>query len=604
MSGSDAVINGNRRRRPASKSPTWSRHWPSLESLVMICDSCHHQQSTCLGVYNGAICLTKTDTASRDFIPMKSAVHIESLPKLSEFLSEFLCQLQLTGLFAAHLGLVPDKSAVSFFDGVWPRRDFLYKLATMLEGYIPGELKVLETPAISNTIKWNCGNALGGYAGKDIPVTLSNLLASYLGCWRHALMFPAFVFQRFLRLGYWYWRERGDVFDALELLFDMYRAGFFLRMQDVGSAVIPLCHAYTTGIDLEDLWALDFSSETIDAAIILKAAESFQKPHMENRVQLLVDWVSNRALDELDLAHKAANVDEWLIRRAWVGFSADFLTGLEKIHAGRLASSQRAIVSQFEEMRCDLGWIAASDRARGKCGSTFVVDLSLVDGLGSAYQGIYGAGWLDKLAEDRLLFPDVLHENVQAAYAGAPIPSVRKITIPRKWAIASESIGWALSALFKRNLLHERSADFDDGLVVATCREGGHAPESGKGDDPEDFSEGVQSRARDELAGSEFQEMLWGRGLFSKSQEVAIKGFEEMSELYPWNYSARRELGIRYDEVGETQKAYHEMRAAVLLNPCDAIGWHSLSIILDRINSPRDAKFAEGIAKACEAGQL
>lgn len=537
---------------------------------------------------------------------MNSKLRIESLPQLSELLTDLFQQLQISGLLFAYFDLLQPGSDESVLSQLSTRRDILYKIATMLESYMPGALVVSGTPAIANAVQWNNKNDIGGYAGADLTVSLSDLLASYRGCWRHAVMYPPFTFTRFARLGFWYWRKKNDPFSALGLLLDMYKTGFFLRMKDFGSAIMPICYTFTAGLDLKKLWKLDFASQSAEAdAIILQAtAKSMERPLLNDRVQLLNDWISDRAIEDVDAARKASSLDQWLIVRAWLYFMADALPSFEKIYKGRLNSTQRMIASQFEEIRADLGGLAVSDRTRGKDGSPFLFHLSSIYGVAFEYQRINGSTWLDKMIEERVPIPDALCEAVRVAYVGADLPAVRKIEIPPAWKMPSELMGGSLCAIFNRNPLNECSFEFEDGAIVARCKSLGHSPRHGeKGDKPEHFSPEAQREAREELAAARFQKVLRGKNPFWETPTKAIKRFEEVSRLYPWNSLVRRELGSRYDLAGDTPTAFREMRAAVLLDPGDADSWHSLSIVLGRMNSPKDAAVAEGISKTFEAMQ-
>jgi hypothetical protein len=535
---------------------------------------------------------------------LNSTLQIASLPRLSELLSDLFQQLQLAGLFFANLDVLRFEATESSLSQLWYRRDLLHNIADMLESWKPSALVVSGTPAISNTVLWHSGKALGGYAGTDLSVSLSDLLASYRGCWRHAIMYPAFTFTRFTRLGFWYWRERDDVFAALDLLLNMYKNGFFLRMKDFGSAIAPVCNAFTTGLDLTELWNVDFNSKEVDAAVFRVIDDSMKGDHAKDRVQMLIDWASSSAIEQFDLAREASSLDLWLIAQAQLYIMVDTLTSFGKMHSGLLSATQRVIVSQFEEIRCDLGSVVDTDWGRGKNGSPFLFHLSMVYGVGFEYQQKYGCEWLDKMIEDRGLLPDVLRESAREAYSGADLPAIREIALPVEWRMPSESIGSSFCAVFNRDPSIECSFEFDDRTVAATCRALGHAPQHDAiGDKASDFSYEAQSEARRKLSVTCHREEVRGKNLLAEQATVSTEEIAGIGRLFPWNPAVLRHLGMRNSESGDTAGALRQMRAALLFDPSDNMVWHCLSKIFLQMGSPNDAKAAEGISRALEASK-
>jgi hypothetical protein len=548
----------------------------------------------------------RPDTSSRakrlhvdsrnDGYPVNSTIRITALPVVSDLLSDLFRQLQISGLLFAHHDLLQPEAGEAVLSHLWTRWDILFEIATMLESYMPGAVVISDTPCISNTVRWN-PKQLGGYAATDINLSLSDLLSSYRGCWRHAIMYPPFTFTRFTRLGFWYWRERNDVFAGLGLLLDLYRAGFFLRMKDLGSAIAPICCAFTTGFEPAEFFKRDFTSQDVDDAIVEIAAEAFNKPHSKNRAQMLIDWMGDQAIEDVSTAHAASTLDQWLVANARVYITTDALTSFGKIHNEQLSVTQRVLVSQFEEIRADMGGAVASERARGRDGSPFLFDIS-VYGVALQYQEIYKTDWVEKMAEDRVLIPYPLRDNVRTAYTNVEPFSVARVDIPKEWKRHSEMIGWSLCAIFRRNPNNECSVEFTDDAVSSCCRALGHLPEDGaSGKAPGDFGWRGQAEARAELSRSLFHQLSGNENLIGSD---TIGGLERMQQAYPWHPRLLRKLGVQHAHAGNPMKAFSLMRSALLLDASNAATWKALAMILRQLNNPIEAKVIESIGKTFE----
>jgi tetratricopeptide (TPR) repeat protein len=515
-------------------------------------------------------------------------------------LSELFRQLQLAGIFVAYFEIAPRDSTESFLGRIGLRPALLHSIATAIETYFPGKVSLSCAPAVYNRAQWSNPKKLGGYAGRDLTVKPSDLIISYLGCWEQAEQHPASASFRFTRLGFWYWRESGDVFAALTLLLDLYKAGFFLRKRDFGIAALTICDAYTRGFDIASLGDLNFHPEGAYEVVSGELEGLIDLPHSKEKAQELMDWLLDCAIDESDRARQAPNPDDWIIHHTWLGITTELLSSLGERHKKQLATTQRAIVSQFGEVRADMGAARRLTRFISMDGRpVLVMNLAGVQSVGIEYQLTYGAGWLDKMLEDRILAPEALREKVKEAYTEAKLPTAREIEIPPDWQMVSESVAWPLCVVLDRELMLERSRDFEADLVSATCRELGHSPDPDSENPlPWDFDSAAQAKARRKLSVTQLAALLEDKSLFWKETAAgAIGKFEKIADLYQWNHMVRRELGIRYDEFGNVDEGFRHMRAAILLDPTDAMNWHSLGVILNRMGERQEAAFASAISE-------
>lgn len=521
-------------------------------------------------------------------------ITIEDMPRISELLSALLRQLQLTGLLIQYFATTPKEATESFLERFGDRPALVSAIASILESYMPGKFSVSTLPVVSNHVRWSDPKKLAGF----LSVKLDELLASYLGCWQNVTQYPDSAPFRFLRLSFFYWRECGDVFGALKLLLGLSEAGFLLRLDDVIAVALQLCDAYTTDFNIASLKNHDFNSAVDDAILAGKLLGIEAKPHVDEKIRALFDWVSDYAFEISATARQASNADEWMSQQAAMKASVDLLRLIDRKHRARLSATQRAIGSQFEEIGADLTAGELMIKLAADQGEPLVYDFPGIAGVGLAYMDTYGPTWIENMMEDRIIAPDGLRQCIEEAYAGAKLPEVRQLTVPSVWRMASEESAWSLCAAFALDLTLQRSLDFKAEEVEATWKELGYsvAPDS-------IFTEEnmkAQAAARRELAIREFSDLFEDPGLFAADpagSAEALKKLEAFALLYPWNYVVRRELGIRYDQAGDVAGGFRQMRAAVLLEPTDAMNWQSLSVILNRLEAKDDAIFASGISR-------
>ncbi|MFN0101245.1 MAG: tetratricopeptide repeat protein [Bryobacteraceae bacterium] len=528
-------------------------------------------------------------------------IRVEMLPYISELLSSLFRQLQFAGLLIANFETAPREPNESFLDRFGLRPALLHSIIAAVEMYMPGVVTICNVPAISNRAHWANPNQLGGYSGRDLVAKPGDIITSYLGCWQHGVQYPRSAPNRFVRLAFWYWLERGNVLDGLGLLLDLYGAGFMLTQQSLAHAFLTVADAYTQEFDISVLKRLDFSSEKADD-VIHEAIESVSKdPHGTAKAQAVAEWLLDRAITEGESARESSCLDHWLIRKTQLQGTVQVLHSLDIEHCERLTGVQRVMASQFEEVRADIGADALTTRLFALSGRPLVERVIGIAGVGLEYQRHYGHDWLDKMLEDRILAPNVLRGRIADAYAGAALPAVREIDLPLEWRVVSPVLAWPLCTAFERDQMIERSTEVDPQDVRAACRELGFEPKPGDADADEEYRDEDQAAARRELSALELSEFFRREELFeSDDPRRAIPEFEGAAESFPYNHLMQRELGIRNDQSDNVEAAYGHMRAAVLLEPTDAMNWRSLGVVLRRMGHERDGVFAHAVSEMIE----
>jgi hypothetical protein len=523
--------------------------------------------------------------------PLATSIVIEGLPRISDLLSALHRQLQLVGLFVAYYRTAPQKSNKDFLKRFGLRPALLDSIIAIAEIHLSEKILVGEVPVISNRARWSDPTKLGGY----LRTKTSEVLASYLGCWQHAAQYPESAAFRFFRLAFWYWHQQNDFFSSLKLMFDLDKAGFFLNADHFEFVAQSLCDAYTGGFDISSLHNHDFDSEAGDKTLLNMSQAISKGSHDDDKVRELFDWVADVAMDEADEMRNASSPDAWICAQATLSGVLAVLIFIQRQHAQRLSATQKAIASQLEEISADLGGSASVTHLIAKESRPLVLKLHGLQAVGLAYQETYGAEWLDKLMEDRILAPEALRGAIEAAYAGAELPIVREIPLPFAWAMVSPSIAWSICATFQRDPLLERSVDFKIEEVEATCLELGYSPTPDAA--MHQFEDAQEAAARRKLSIVALKKLWDDPVLFGDDAVAAIQNLTALAVLYPWNHVVWRELGIRYDQSGDPKTGFRMLREAILLEPAEAMNWQSFSVVLNRLGDQQDAIFAAAIGE-------
>jgi tetratricopeptide (TPR) repeat protein len=523
--------------------------------------------------------------------PPATRIRIEGLPRISELLSALLYQLQLAGLFVAYYGTAPKKSDKDFLERFGLRPALLDSIIAVAELHLSEKVVLEKVPVISNRVRWSDPTKLGGY----LSVKSSEVLASYLGCWQHAAQYPDSAPFRFLRVAFWYWHQQNDFFSSLKLIIDLNKSGFFLQADHFEIVAHSLCDAYTQGFDISSLHDHNFNSEAGDKSLLDTIEATRKRSHDDDKVRELFDWVADVAMEEAEGMRNAASADEWVHTQATLRSILAVLIFIQRRHSEDLGATQKAIASQLEEVLADLFGNALVTHLIAREGRPLELNFHGLQGVGVVYQGTYGADWIDKVLEDRILAPAVLREHIEAAYAGAALPTVRQIELPPEWRMVSPLIAWSICVAFDRDLMLERSVDFNIEEVNAACLELGYQP---KPDGVLDQFESIeQAAARRKLSILALQELWKDPVLFGEDAAAAIENLKTLVGLYPWNHIVWRELGIRYDQSGDADAGFRMLRKAILLDPAEAMNWQSFSVVLNRLGDKQDAIFAAAICE-------
>jgi hypothetical protein len=170
------------------------------------------------------------------------AVDIEIV---SDFLSIFLEGVALSGVFIAYAQANPAAAIQRVQDKI----AFWHAVTRAVERFLPSMSISDTTPVIYNSVAWSEKALLGGYANRETK--LSEVIASYLGCWQEQSNGKQSV--RFARAALSRMKETDSIVSGFSYIVDLYRHGYFPSRARFFSELNYLIQLYCRHINSSDL---------------------------------------------------------------------------------------------------------------------------------------------------------------------------------------------------------------------------------------------------------------------------------------------------------------------------------------------------------------
>jgi hypothetical protein len=247
--------------------------------------------------------------------------------------------------------------------------------------------------------------------------------------------------------------------------------------------------------------------------------------------------------------------------------------------AARLGVVTRALLSQIEETsadrHADVGWWALHARY----GLPPSWDLRRFENVARGYQERFpDDAWLDELASDRLLFPDVVREMIRPQ----GIDGFLRPSLPPEWRLPSPRLGLPLCVAGAREPALVRGVDFRDDQIAAAVAALGLPP------DEDESRIAARHRLLAEEAAVVTNEAL--HGLTGAAGDA--HWLDEFRALYPWNPVLCRLTGILAGLRGDLDGATSRFLDAVQLEPDGVEHWLALARTAELRTLPDAAVFA------------
>jgi|GEM_PF-6564128 len=376
----------------------------------------------------------------------------------TQIIEQQIAQLRYTGIFLALTGHISNElnRIRAFYDVLV----ICLKVARTYEL----EPKLDKIPAIYNVTSWTSDD-LCGYAGSDLEITGADLVTSYVECWLHELEHPRMAVAHFQKCALWYSEKRGrDPLAGLSLLLDLFDYGFFVKWDLFGDVLNSYLRFHALGIDLSFM-----DQETIaEVALINEKLGQITREYQEvaldtQKFEVLIAAVGDLTIDRIQKAREAQTLDEWLIRQASVSGPVWWLAIMyhESVDMDFGILSRR-MLSLMEETGADLQAAAAFRNVQAENELPPVWELGRFFDIAKGYRERYSDdSWLDRMTEDRLLFPDCVRDQIRPV--GLEAFASSKLT--REWRLPSERLAFSLCLAHRRHPSFVRSAEFEPQLI-------------------------------------------------------------------------------------------------------------------------------------------
>jgi hypothetical protein len=191
--------------------------------------------------------------------------------------------------------------------------------------------------------------------------------------------------------------------------------------------------------------------------------------------------------------------------------------------------------------------------------------------------------WLDRMTDDRLLFPDCVREQIRAV----GLDAFTSPTLPPEWRFPSEQLAFPLCLAHGRNPSFMRSVDFSPELIQDSINEMGLPPN-------QEESKITARRRLQELAEAALEEETRNQGT-SFAEELRLK---DLRALYPWHAMLCRFDGIQHAlRRRDSASAIKAFQYCLLIEPDGVAHWLAIAKLAELEGRRNDAAALYEIAK-------
>jgi len=427
-------------------------------------------------------------------------------------------------------------------------------------------------PVVYNPSNWH-NEALCGYIGSDVSVSLPELITSYMELWLLSSKLSESYKNHFLKCALWFTQNHGaDLRRGLVFLLDLFYSGFFPRVRLFTETLDSFVRFYALEADLTFLDGTTLKEkETINQELAAVVRMTAQSPLNLERYDQILGIVIDLVLDRVEVAYRAQSLDEWIFEQAalygpllYLGF----------VHAAadelKVGTTNRLLLSRFEEMAADLGATAGFRAVQADFHLPPEWSLDAKDKLATAYQERFPDGsWLDRMTEDRMVMPNAVRELVRHASTH----TLGNVRLPREWRLPSERVIRPLCIAHGRHPAMLRSTDFPNDLLAAGVRamDLPFTPES------------VVTVRAQLLAEDSSAIALEARDLAQTADPALAYETQlhlaQLREIYPWHPEVCHQSGKFAQTTGDFSSALTMLTYSVLMDPFSKQAWLSMSTL-------------------------
>lgn len=511
---------------------------------------------------------------------METPTRLDGGSITTQIIEQQIAQLRYTGLFLALTGHISHElnRIHAFYD--------VLMLCLKVSRTYELEPKPDKIPVVYNVTSWTSEH-LCGYAGSDIEITSDDLATSYVECWLHELQFPRKAVAHFQKCALWYSEKRGrDPLAGLSFLLDLFEYGFFVKWDIFKDVLNGYLYFHAFGIDFSFMDQTTIAEVGLINKKLEQITREYEKVDLDTeRFEVLIASVGDLTIDRIQKARDAQTLDEWLISQASVSGPVWWLA---QMHYASVATGfgvlTRQMLSYMEEIGADLQAAAAFRNIQAENELPPVWGLASFVDIAKGYRERYSDdSWLDRMTEDRLLFPDCVRDQIRPAGLEA-FTSPTMLT--RAWGFPSERLAFSLCLAHRRHPSFVRSADFEPKLIYDAMKTMGL---------PLDKYESKIAARRRLLEMTDVALVDEIRSLETSWAEALH--LHELRALYPWHPLLCLRDGILHVLRRDLGKAINAFQSCLMIEPDGAANWLAMAGLAERKQFPHDAAALNEIAK-------
>ena len=498
---------------------------------------------------------------------------------LGQIIEQQITQLRYTGLFLALTGNFGDE---------------LYRIYTFYD-VIKTSLKVARTheleptpngmPVIYNPSSWT-SDQLCGYAGRDLEITVDELVASYMESWLFQLRYEEQAKNHFLKCALWFSEKHGrDPLTGISFLLDLFAHGFFVNWNIFGDVLNSYLRFHALGIDLSFMAQTTVANAAFINENLGRVVREYEKVDLDlARFDALIAAVGELTMDLIQRARQAQSLDEWLIREACVCGPVWWLSII--YHAStdmNFGILTRRMLSKIEEIGADLHATVGYRNVQAQFELPPVWHLAPDIDIAKGYRERYpDALWLDRMTEDRLLFPDSVREQIRAV----GLEAFTSPALPRAWRFPSEKLAFPLCVAHGRNPSFMRSVDFSAEVIDDAITKMGLPPDQS------------ESRITARRGLYELMDVALVNEISSLGPgALAELHLTELRALYPWHAMLCLNQGIRHVLRRDLDGALDAFQRCLLIEPNGVAHWLAIAELAELKGFVADAAALNEIAR-------
>ena len=355
-----------------------------------------------------------------------------------------------------------------------------------------------------------------------------------------------------------------------------------MKLHIFGDVLNSYLRFHALGIDFSFLAQTTVANAAFINENLGRVVREYEKVDLNlETFEALIAATGDLTMDLIQQARQAQSLDEWLIGEACVRGPVWWLAIM--YHASKdmnFGILTRRMLSKIEEIGADLHATIGYRDIQAQFELPPVWDLTLHHDIAKGYRERFpDDSWLDRMTEDRMVFPYSVREQIRAV----GLEAFTSPTLPAAWRFPSEKLAFPLCVAHRRNPSLMRSFDFSPEVIQDAITEMELAPD-------ESESKVTARRRLQELEGV-------ASVIEINSLGTGDLRLHELRALYPWHVLLCLNQGIRQVLRRDLDGALDTFQRCLLIEPNGAAHWLTIAHLAELKGFADDAAALNEIAR-------